>query len=87
MHMFDPLCDIQVIYRALTQQPMMGWYFIIAKWPNWIDLGNSTVFSWAHCHSWYHSDYMHRSLINNLNHKFFNKTCQDCLDLQNTLFR
>jgi hypothetical protein len=45
------------------------------------------VFSWAGCHSWYQSDYMHQSLINNLNHLFLNKICQDCLDLQNTLVR
>jgi hypothetical protein len=34
--------------------------------------------------SWYQSDYMHQSLINNLNQWFLNKSCQDCLDLQNT---
>jgi hypothetical protein len=26
----DPLCDFQVIYRALTQQLTTGWYFTIA---------------------------------------------------------
>jgi hypothetical protein len=30
---------------------------------------------------------MHQSLVNNLNHMFLIKTCQDCLDLQNTLVR
>jgi hypothetical protein len=48
-------------------------------------LGDSTVFSWAGCHSWYQSDYMHQSLINNLNHWFLNKIGQDCLDFQNTM--
>jgi hypothetical protein len=33
-------------------------------------LGDSTVFFWAGCHSWYQSDYMYQSLINNLNHCF-----------------
>jgi hypothetical protein len=50
-------------------------------------LGDSTVFSWAGCHSWYQSNYMHRRLINNLNHLFLNKICNDYLDLQNTLVR
>jgi hypothetical protein len=36
---------------------------------------------------WHQSDYMHRSLINNFNHMFLNKTCQDCLYLQNMLVR
>jgi hypothetical protein len=31
------------------------------------------VFFWAGCHSWYQSNYMHRRLINNLNHWFLNK--------------
>jgi hypothetical protein len=30
MHMFDPLCEFQVIYLALTRQLTTGWYFIIA---------------------------------------------------------
>jgi hypothetical protein len=34
-------------------------------------LGDSTVFSWAGCHSWYQSDFMHQSLINNSNHMIF----------------
>jgi hypothetical protein len=38
------------------------------------------VSSWAGCHSWYQSNYMHQSLINNFNHWFLNKNCQDCLD-------
>jgi hypothetical protein len=45
-------------------------------------LGNSTVFFWAGCHSWYQSDYMHQSLSNNLSHMVLNKSCQDCLDSQ-----
>jgi hypothetical protein len=36
-------------------------------------LGDSTVFSWAGCHICHQSSYMHRRLINNLNHWFFNK--------------
>jgi hypothetical protein len=30
---------------------------------------------------------MHQSLVNNLNHWFLNKICQDGFDLQNTLVR
>jgi hypothetical protein len=48
-------------------------------------LGYSMIFSWAGCHSWYQSDYIHQSLSNNLNHMVLNKSCQDCLDFQNTL--
>jgi hypothetical protein len=68
MHMFDPLCVCQVIYRALTWQLTMRWYFTATYWPKGIGLGDSTVFSWAGCHSWYQSDYMHQSFINSLNH-------------------
>jgi hypothetical protein len=35
-------------------------------------LGDSMVFSWAGCHSWYQSDCMHQSLVNNLNHMILN---------------
>jgi hypothetical protein len=44
------LVAIQVIYRALSRQLTTRWYFIIAWWPKWIGLGDSTVFSWAGCH-------------------------------------
>jgi hypothetical protein len=30
MHMFNPLCEFQVTYRALTQQLTTGWYFTVA---------------------------------------------------------
>jgi hypothetical protein len=45
------LVAMKVIYRVLTRQLMTGRYFIIARWPKWIGLGDSTVFSWAGCHT------------------------------------
>jgi hypothetical protein len=60
----------QVIYRALTRQLMTNDTLLLLNNQSGLVLGDSKVFSWVGCHSSYQSDYMHQSLINNLNHCF-----------------
>jgi hypothetical protein len=84
----DPLFEIpsdSSDVNPTTNDMMTLYYCLMTK----VDalLGGSRVLSWVGCHSWYQSDYMHQSLINNLNHWFLNKIGQDCFDLQNTLVR
>jgi hypothetical protein len=83
----DPLYEFQVIYQALTWQLTRDDTLLLLNDQSGLVLGDSTVFFWAGCHSWYQSDYMHQSSVNNLNHWFLNKNCQDCLDFQNMLVR
>jgi hypothetical protein len=50
---------------------MILYYCLITKVG--LVLADSTVFSWAGCHSWYQSDCMHQISVNNLNHWFWIK--------------
>jgi hypothetical protein len=79
--LFEIPSDLPGVNPA-TKDMMILYYCLMTK----VDglLGDSTVFSWASCHSWYQSNYIHRRLINNLITGFQIKL-PILLDLQNTL--
>jgi hypothetical protein len=51
MHMFDPLYEFQVIYRALTRQLTTDDTLLLLNDQSGLVVGDSTVFSWAGCHT------------------------------------